>query len=158
MLVEAGFSTRNPDDLIYDQHRIREGIYYDTRTWARKKGDDNREPLFAAATMSIKWTNMRQIYNLNMPLVQEVDGLTELPAFMLAAIGHESDMESVYNLLKEYPPAISFQIDRYRNPISGKEEVKSHKSSRLFMVFAVLSMFFALLVPRIVTFNDTRVS
>jgi len=40
--------------------------------------------------------------------------------------------------------------------LSGKEEVKSLKSSILFMSFAALSVFFVLYQPRIATFYETR--
>jgi len=83
-------------------------MYYNWKLWAKINGADGRLPLFAAAARSLKWFHVRQIFNANMPLIQEIDVLTGLPVFMLAAVGPTSDMESIYNLLKEYPSAICF--------------------------------------------------
>ena len=52
---------------------------------------------------------MKQIFASNMPVVNEIDVLTGLPLFMLAAIGPTSDIESVYNLLKEYPSVVQIR-------------------------------------------------
>ena len=46
------------------------------------------------------------VFSVHMPAIYEVDLMTGLPVFMLAAAGPRSDIESVYNLLREYPPAI----------------------------------------------------
>jgi len=46
------------------------------------------------------------IYTTTMSAIHEVDGMTGLPVFLLAAAGPKSDIESIYNLLREYPPAI----------------------------------------------------
>ena len=56
---------------------------------------------------------MKQIFTSNMPVVNEIDVLTGLPLFMLAATGPTSDIESVYNLLKEYPSAINIMSNRH---------------------------------------------
>lgn len=113
MLVEAGFSPGNPGDTLCEEPIQQTGfhntstMYYDWKTWARTHHADGRLPLFTAVAKSLKWLHTRQIFIANMPLVQEVDVQTRLPLFMLAAVGMNSDIESTYNLLKEYPPAIS---------------------------------------------------
>ena len=49
---------------------------------------------------------MKQFLAANMTVLHEVDSVTGLPLFMLAAVGKSSDLESVYNLLVEYPGAM----------------------------------------------------
>ena len=48
-----------------------------------------------------------------MPVVNDTDVLTGLPLFMLAGIGQTSDIESIYNLLKECRAAISSRSNIY---------------------------------------------
>ena len=62
--------------------------------------------LCTATARFLTWADMRQIFSANMPAIHEVDGMTGLPVFVLAAVGPTSDIESVYNLLRKYPPAI----------------------------------------------------
>jgi len=79
-------------------------IYYN---WGREKDEDSgRLPLCTAAARCLTWVDMQQIFSVNMSAIHEVDGMTGLPVFVLAAAGPRSDIESVYNLLREYPPAI----------------------------------------------------
>jgi len=80
--------------------------YYETRKYARKRDEDGRLPLFTAVAKSLKWVDTKQIFAANMPALYEVDVVTELPLFLLAAVGPSSDIESVYHLLKEFPTAI----------------------------------------------------
>jgi len=112
LLLNAGFSTSNPDDLISDRQPMDQNldknldVYYNWKTWARTRNEDDRFPLFTAAARCLKWSNVKQIFTLNMPVVNEIDVLTGLPLFMLAATGPTSDTESVYNLLRECPAAM----------------------------------------------------
>merc|ERR1712008_327516 len=73
----------------------------------RTRDVDDRFPLFTAAARCLKWSHVKQIFISNMPVVNEIDVLSELPLFMLAAIGPTSDIESVYNLLHECPSGIN---------------------------------------------------
>ena len=63
----------------------------------------------AAAIRSLDWVTVQCIFIANMPAIQEQDSITGLPAFMLAAIGVSSNLESIYNLLRQYPPAMVVQ-------------------------------------------------
>jgi len=125
MLIEAGFGNGNPNDIIcgkskrpnwlfdeagsmsqidiHDAH-----MYYNWKIWAKTRSLDGRLPLVTAAVRSLKWSIMRQIFAANMPIIHEIDEMTGLPPFMLAAIGKDSDLESIYNLMKEYPSIMSF--------------------------------------------------
>ena len=112
-LVEAGFSLVKPNDILSGQstsnYNWGEGdTYYNLNTWARKIGADGRLPLVTAAQKSLKWYYMKQIFNANMPVINEVDAFSGLPLFMLAAAGPTSDIESVYNLLKESPHSLQY--------------------------------------------------
>jgi len=109
-LNDEGFLTRNPKDIYRrcrrSRHSSQMDMYYNWKIWARMKYTDGRLPLFTAAARSLKWSQTRQIFNSNMPVINEIDVLTGLPLFMLAAAGPTSDIESVYNLLREYPSAM----------------------------------------------------
>jgi len=115
ILMKAGFSTSNPDEIIFDRHFMyqEQDLYYDWKNWARTRNMNDRFPLFNAAAMCLKWSHMKQIFTLNMPVVNEIDVLTGLPLFMLAATGSTCDIESVYNLLKECPSAMNIMNNRH---------------------------------------------
>jgi len=90
-------------------------LYYDWKRWARTRGDYGRFPLFTAAAKGVQWSKMKQIFTSNMPVVNEIDVVTGLPLFMLAATEPTSDIESVYNLLKECPSAVNIMIQGHVN-------------------------------------------
>ena len=62
--------------------------------------------LATAAVKLIKWPDMQQIFTVNMAEIQEIDTVTGIPMFMLAAVGKDSDLELVFRLLKDFPPAL----------------------------------------------------
>merc|ERR1712008_340334 len=97
------------DNVFFGRRFIKRDldIYYDWKKWARTRDVDDRFPLFTAAARCLKWSYMNQIFTSNMPVVNEIDELTGFPLFMLAATGPTSDIESVYNLLKECPSVIN---------------------------------------------------
>jgi len=109
LCIEAGLSPANLNDILYgiSRQQGQNSYYYDIRKWARTRGTDGRLPVFTAAVRSLKWTDMKVIFSVNMSTIEQVDNSTGLPLFMLAATQESSDIESVYNLLKEYPTAIS---------------------------------------------------
>jgi len=67
--------------------------------------------LCAAAARCLMWVDSRQIFSVNMPTINEVDEIIESLVFVLAAVRPTSDIGSVYNLLREYPPAITGLIN-----------------------------------------------
>jgi len=122
-LVEAGFSLGNPNDILSGKSTYNyNDTYYNLNTWARTIGADGRLPLVTAAQKSLKWYYMKQIFNANMPVINEVDAFSGLPLFMLAAAGPTSDIESVYNLLKESPHSLQY--------ISTDSTMKKRKRKR----------------------------
>jgi len=106
ILVESGLSTSDQNNVL---QKISELGYndYNPETWAGTKGVNGRLPFITAAAKSLKWPCMKVIFNLNMPAIYEIDVLTGMPLFMLAAAGANSDIEAIYSLLKEHPAAIS---------------------------------------------------
>jgi len=127
LLVKAGFSLNKLDTILYSHpdssssvsdHNPHSNLYHDMKTWGRTKvGNSHRIPLCIAAARDLKWVNMKQILAVNIPAVYEVDELTGLPVFMLAAVGPTSILESVYRLLKEYPPAVHLMNNRQQNSL-----------------------------------------
>jgi len=67
---------------------------------------------------------MKQIFTANMPAIYQIDSRSGLPLFMLAAAGPTSNIESVYNLLKEFPGVISFNESKLLENTSNKSTRK----------------------------------
>jgi len=82
-------------------------IFVNWRTWPKTKNKDGRLLLFTALEQNIKWSNgLGTILEANGAAIEEVDLVTGLEAFMLAAVGKNSNMETVYKLLQDHPGAI----------------------------------------------------
>ena len=75
------------------------------KIWARTINADSRLPLCTASILSLEWINMKKIFLANMLAIYKTDTWTGFPMFMLATVGADSDLESVYRLLREYPVA-----------------------------------------------------
>jgi len=68
-----------------------------------------RPLLFSATESKVKWSDQLQsIFESNMQAVEEMDPFTGLAPFMLAAVGTDSDLETVYHLLIEHPTTIYY--------------------------------------------------
>jgi len=150
ILIGAGFSLHNPDYIIYERPaEIQfqtidpdEMMYYDIKQWARTRNVDSRLPLFTAAAKSMRWDDMETIYDNNMPAIYEVDALTGLSSFMLAAVGPTSDINCIYNLLKNNPVDFAHDFKRqararnedYRSPLcaAAVESMKWANMERIF--------------------------
>jgi len=62
---------------------------------------------------------MKHIFDSYRPAIEhDNDALTGLPLFTLAAVGPNSDIESVYRLLKEHPAALMRLINARGEPKS----------------------------------------
>jgi len=107
------FHCERPDIPLFHTIGPDEKMYYDIKKWAKTRNADSRLPLFTAAAKSLRWTDMKYIFNNNMPAIYEVDASTGLSVFMLAAVGPDSDLESVYNLLKNNPADAALDIKRW---------------------------------------------
>jgi len=108
MLHNVLFNSGIKDNILCHHYHSYQNLimYHMCKVWARSKGSDGRLPLLTAAASSLKWSHTSLIFNLNMPVINEIDALTGLPVSMLAAAGPTSDIESIYNLLREHPQAI----------------------------------------------------
>lgn len=72
---------------------------------------NSRLLLFTAAAESVRWADMKYIFDNYMSAVNEVDASTGLSLYMLAAVGPNSNIESIYNLLKENPASLTLYTD-----------------------------------------------
>jgi len=113
VLIEACFHpapSNDPSVFLSDfdtDHFLDDDMYYDMKPWAEETRDENnRLPLCTAAAISLRWVKMKLIFDANMPAIYQMDVMTGLPLFMLSAVGQDSDMESTYHLLKEFPSVI----------------------------------------------------
>jgi len=121
ILAGAGFYPSDPNLFLYERPFVSqfqtigpdEEMYYDIKKWARIRNADSRFPLFTAAAKSMRWADMKTIFDHNMPAIYEVDALTGLSLYMLAAVGPNSDIESVYNLLRNNPADTALDIKRW---------------------------------------------
>ena len=76
-------------------------------TWASTHDAYDRSPLMTAAALSTQWTETERIFNLYKRAIYEKDdGVPGLTVSALAAVGSGSDLESVYWLCLEHPPAL----------------------------------------------------
>merc|ERR1740124_866360 len=120
-LQKAGFSFIDLDTFLYDVIGSEissdvSDVYFNMKIWGKTRNKTSgRLPLFTAAAKSLTWVDVRQILTVNMPVIYDVDGLTGLPVFMLAAVGPQSNIEAVYHLLKEYPSALCLMNNQHHN-------------------------------------------
>jgi len=85
-----------------------------------KDEDSVRSHLCTAVAKCLTWVDMRHMFSVNMPVIQEVDRIIGLPLFRLVVVGPTSDTELVYRLLREYPPEIVGLInDSHPNTSTG---------------------------------------
>ena len=75
--------------------------------WAKKHNEHGRSQLMTAAAMSMKWGCMKRIFDANRSAIYEIDAMTGLSVLMMAAVGPNSDIESVYRMCKEHPAAFN---------------------------------------------------
>jgi len=87
------------------------GMYVNWNICANKKSENNdRLPLFIAIENNFPLFGVHgvlgHILKANAAAIEDVDPVTGLEAFMLAAVGPGSNLESVYKLLEDHPGAI----------------------------------------------------
>jgi hypothetical protein len=71
---------------------------------ATTRDGSGRLPLHLACEDSLSWKRgLSCIVNANMPALESVDPITGLPPFAHCAVGANSDLESIYELLKLHP-------------------------------------------------------
>jgi len=67
---------------------------------------DGRSPLHGAAEANLCWEELNPILQRDKAAILDVDPKTNMEAFMLAAVGSDSKLESVYALLENHPAAV----------------------------------------------------
>jgi len=94
-----------------------DATYFDWKVYARIRNERNgRLPLLSAVDRGLKWSSLspfsslgwlRLIFEAYMPAIEESDSrVTGLQAFMLAAAREDSNLETVYSLLRLNPIAV----------------------------------------------------
>jgi len=98
------------------------------RVCARTKNDEGRLPLFIASQQNAKWSDgLCNILNGYGAAIEDADVATGLEAFMLAAAGKESDVETIYNLLLDHPAAINPYVILPQKQNDHSSELKKRK-------------------------------
>ena len=65
-------------------------------------------PLLTAVKEGLPWEGITaEIFKANPDIVQDIDESTNLMPFMIAAVGENSSLDSVFSLLIAYPGAIN---------------------------------------------------
>ena len=84
-------------------------IFVNFATYSRsKKNTDNNLPLFIASKRKMKWREgLSDIVKGYPKAIEDIDWISGLEAFMLAALGARSDLETIYQLLLYHPSAIN---------------------------------------------------
>jgi len=83
-------------------------VFVNWKIFSRNRNEHGRLLLFTALENSIKWSDsLCKIVEGYGAAIEETDTVTALEAFMLAAVGTNSNMETVYNLLQYHPAAIN---------------------------------------------------
>jgi len=86
-------------------------IFVNWKVYAKTKQSDGRWALFTAIEKGLNWSDgLDKILDANGAAIEDQDVVTGLEAFMLAAVVSSNPnrryMESIYKLLRDYPPAI----------------------------------------------------
>ena len=105
---------------------VREMTTQNMESWSKTKDENCRVPLMTSAAISLDWKYMEKIFNLNRTAIYDTDdAVTGLPVSLLAAVGPNSNLESVYRLCKEYPPVL--MQTSLHSPLHNKRCEKKRK-------------------------------
>jgi len=100
-------------------------VFVNWKIYAQNKNHEGRLPLFAASEQNIKWSEgLLKILEGYGAAIEEADIVTGLEAFMLASIGKNSNMETVYKLLQDHPAAINPYVVVKQEPVSNDKKRK----------------------------------
>jgi len=85
-----------------------DSVFVNWKFYSKLKNESGQLPLFTASERSLKWSDgLCKILEANGGAIEDVDETTGLEAFMLAAVGIKSNMETVYRLLLDHPAALN---------------------------------------------------
>jgi len=83
-------------------------IFVNWKVFSNIKNKQGRLPLFIALEEGVKWSDgLDMILKGNGGAIENVDAVTGFEAFMLSAVGTNSNLETVFNLLQDHPAAIN---------------------------------------------------
>jgi len=100
--------TNNGNDTQYDDVCDKDAIFVNWKVYSQKRNEQGRLLLYTALEQGVRWSNgLREIWEGNRAAIEEVDTITGLEAFMMAAVERNSSMETVYKLLIDHPGAIN---------------------------------------------------
>merc|ERR1719401_2399074 len=106
-LIDLVFSNNGRNEYKADSNII--ALYVNWEQWAEHNG---RSPLHGAAEANLCWEELKPILQRDKAAILAVDPKTNMEAFMLAAVGSDSKLESVYALLENHPAAVSPYVVR----------------------------------------------
>ena len=106
------FSSKLKKVIGYDYDSAREyestieNVFVNWTSCTRNYGIPS--PLLTAVKEGLPWEGITaEIFKANPDIVQDIDESTNLMPFMIAAVGENSSLDSVFSLLIEYPGAIN---------------------------------------------------
>jgi len=114
-----------------DEFEFAVGLYVNWNVCAKTKNvhQNGRLPLFTAVEENLALSEgLCDVLKGNPAAIENVDPVTGLEAFMLAAVGPKSRFESVYKLLEDHPAAII----PYVKVSSAEQSVSSRKRKCTF--------------------------
>jgi len=93
-----------------DHDEVNDGdvIFINWKLYSQRKNKQGRLPLFTAAEQSVPWSDgVEQILKSYGPAIEFIDVVTGLEVFMLAAVGTNSNIETIFKLLQDHPAALN---------------------------------------------------
>jgi len=112
--MDSQFDTLNEDDDILVNWRI----------YSQNKNSKGRLPLFTALEQQVKWSDgLCTILEGNGGAIEDTDIVTGLEAFMLATVGPNSYIETIFTLLQGHPAALnSYMSITKQKKIRGQKD------------------------------------
>jgi len=78
------------------------------KMYSNLKDEQGRLPLFIALEQGVQWWDgLNMILKGNGGAIEDIDVATGLEAFMLSAVGTNTNLETVFKLLQDHPAAIN---------------------------------------------------
>merc|ERR1712003_434187 len=121
-LIDLVFSNDDQNKYKADSNII--ALYVNWEQWAEHNG---RSPLHGAAEANLSWEELNPILQRDKAAILGVDPKTNMEAFMLAAVGSDSKLESVYALLENHPGAVIPYL-RLRNECESSSSSNKRKA------------------------------
>jgi len=96
------------DNLRMVVNQYRSSLFISWSIYSKNRDKQDRLPLFIALEKNMKWSDgLDKIWESNRAAVEEADVTTGLEAFMLAAVGSNSNIGTIFHLLQDHPAVIN---------------------------------------------------